>query len=128
MWINKNCLSKQGRMRWEQAAVIVSECRKIKPDPEWRECWEREVLKPYCTRLEAERLAISYVKEHFNIEIIENDTLRRKSDYYHFMNAKDGIFKMRFGKRESELGSPYIDIGIIKVDMLTRDVEEIEKE
>lgn len=42
MWLRPYLLSRSGVERWRKAAEIVSSCRYIKPDSEWREKWKEQ--------------------------------------------------------------------------------------
>ena len=126
MWEKPNLLSKEGIKRWQRTAEIVSEWDwKIKPAPEWREKWEKENVQPYCTRREAESIAFEYIRNSRGIDLNEIDQDDNKHKYYCFRMAKEGVFKMRYGIWSRE-GSPFHDIGIIEVDMLTQSIRELQ--
>ena len=123
MWRKQNVLSNAGIERWQITVDIVYKCRHVQPDPEWRENWEKENLKPYCTRREAEGIALEYVNKTKGINLTEIDSDSGKAKYYYFLKAKNAVFKMRYGYHGKE--NYYNDIGIIEVDMLSRGVKEI---
>lgn len=125
LWKKPKVLSSRGLERWKQAADVVSKARSVHPDPEWREIWEQTILKPYCTRLEAEKLAVQYIFDTLGINLLELDSKNNEHVYYHRMTAKDGIFKLKFGRYERDEGDFSNDIGVIKVDMLTRQIEQL---
>ena len=124
MWRKPYVLSKAGLDRWQRATELVYKCREVQPDPEWRENWEKENLRPYCTRREAENIAFEYVVKNKGIDLTEMDPEDGKRKYYYFLKAKNGVFKMRYGSWSKE-GNPFYDIGVIEVDMLTRSVKDI---
>ena len=126
MWKKPNLLSKNGIKRWQRTAEVVSECNwKIKPDPEWREQWEKENVQPYCTRREAEAIAFAYIRKSKGIDLNEIDQDDKKHKYYYFLMAKEGVFKMKYGIWVKEK-PPFHDIGIIEVDMLSLRIRELQ--
>lgn len=123
MWDKPNVLSDLGMERWTEATFKVHECRDILPDPDWRENWEKERLYPYCTRKEAELIAFEFIKQEYDLNLYEK-TEKNRSKYYYYRKAKDGKFKMEFGKCiYSDVGyDTDIVLGVAEVDMLSRDV------
>lgn len=124
MWRKPYVLSKAGFDRWQKATELVYKCLGVQPDPEWRENWEKEYFRPYCTRREAETIAFDYVSKNKGIDLTEMNPEDGKHKYYYFLKAKDGVFKMRYGSWSKE-GNPFHDIGVIEVDMLSQSVREI---
>jgi hypothetical protein len=124
MWKKPYVLSKAGLDRWQKTTELVNKCQAVQPDPEWRENWEKENLRPYCTRREAEAIAFDYVKKNKGIDLTEINPEDGKHKYYYILKAKDGIFKMRYGLWSME-GNPFHDKGVIEVDMLSNNVKEI---
>lgn len=126
MWKRVNVLSKEGIKRWQRSAELVSNCSwSVKPDPEWRENWEKENVKPYCTLREAETIAFKYIMDSKGIDLKEMDQDINKQKYYYFCKAKEGVFKMRYGSWGKEWGA-FLDIDIIEVDMLLQSVRELQ--
>lgn len=126
MWMRPFLLSKDGIDRWGKTAEIVCEKLHVLPDPEWRENWERKNLAPYCTRKEAEEIATDLLRKSRGIDLREKDPENGRSIYYCFRSAKEGIYKLRFGKW-GRFDDPYNDIGAVIVDMLTKEgiIQEI---
>ncbi len=124
MWRKPNVLSKAGIDRWQKATELVNKCRHVQPDTEWRENWEKENMRPYCTRKEAEAIAFDYVMKNKGINLTEINPDDGKHKYYYFFKAKNGVFKMRYGSWSKE-GKPFLDIGVVKVDMLSQNIKEI---
>lgn len=119
MWKGPYLLSKTGIDRWEKTAQKVSIYRDIKPDPEWRESWEKERLSPYCTRREAEKIAREYL---LNIELIDLSEINLEDGmhkYYCKCKAKNGLFRLEYGLWGNS-GNPFIYLGVVEVDMLSR--------
>lgn len=120
MWRRPHLLSKIGLQRWKKTTKIVESCLNVSPDPEWREKWEKERVSPYCTRKEAIIIAVKYVLENIGIDLEEIDSENGKAKYHYSFLAKGGRFRMPFGKW-GKIGNPDKDIGVVEVDMLTRE-------
>ena len=125
MWKKPHLLSKLGTERWGIASGIVTKCLHATPDPLWRENWEKEQVRPYCTRREAEILASEYILANTGSNLEGLDPGDGKHKYYTFCKAKDGIFKLRYGVW-GKLGDPYHDYGVVIVNMLTREIRLID--
>lgn len=119
MWKRPQLLSNMGMDRWEKAVETVSKCRNTKPDPEWRERWEKERVAPYCTRREAECIALRYLQETEMIDLLEIDQEGGEHKYWYWNKAKDGLFRIEYGLRGT-FDNPFIKQGVVEVDMLTR--------
>ena len=121
MWEKTNLLSKVGIKRWRRAVELVSDCEwSVKPDPDWR-----EKVRPYCTRSEAEAIVCEYIMDSKGIDLNEIEKDSNKHKYYCVRMAKDGLFKMRYGIWSKE-GSPFHDLGVVQMDMLSLGIKEIQ--
>lgn len=120
LWKEEHVLSKTGIERWEKAVDFGMNCINVKPNPEWREQLEKSISAPYCTRHEAERIAIEFVKNAEGIDLLETNPEDGKKNYYFYNDTKNNIFKMSYGYYVRNDGPPMKKIGVIKVDMLKR--------
>lgn len=124
LWTREHLLSKAGIHRWKQSVVVVDDCLAVIPNPDWREQWEKSIVSPYCTRREAEIIAIEFAKKIKGLDLYEIDPKCGKAVYYHNNMAKNGIFKMCYGCFVRDGGLPMRELGVIVVDMLNLRVSE----
>lgn len=123
MWRKPFIMSTLGLQRWKKSIEVLSDCLGVKPDPEWRENWEKKKMHPYCTRKEAELLALDYVLKDKGLDLHETDPDNDKNKYYYSQKVKNGIFTMKYGAWNKGIGAPMQDIGAIEIDMLSREIK-----